>query len=291
MARKLQLLCVLLALTMCCTSGEENSALGTTEHDSQGMEDIPDTTVSMETLQNMYIQQIMADAMKTLMVKVGFAIQIYYGPALSVIGILGNILCFLVMFQRHNRRISTCFYMGVLAIADSLPLGVSLGFYMTDRVFILKESVLHCQLSLFIWVFGASVSWWVTMCMTVDRAYVVRNPLKAKLWCTPRKAKVVTLCLIIISALLNVPNMYLVESFFDGRNWSCLLQSRQDTLLWTGFYWLESTMKIYIPFLIILFMNIIIIHSVRTRSGLLDKYNDSSETKDKPIELKLKKDR
>ena len=62
--------------------------------------------------------------------KAGMAIQRYYYPFIIVLGMIGNILSLVVMLKKHNRRISCCVYMGVLAVSDSMCLFVG-GYYWT----------------------------------------------------------------------------------------------------------------------------------------------------------------
>ena len=54
--------------------------------------------------------------------KTALAIHRYYYPCIIILGMIGNILSFMVMLMKHNRRISCCVYMGVVAVADSLCL-------------------------------------------------------------------------------------------------------------------------------------------------------------------------
>ena len=44
----------------------------------------------------------------------------YIWPPLFAIGILGDIASVLISLQKHNRKISTCIYVGALAVADTL---------------------------------------------------------------------------------------------------------------------------------------------------------------------------
>ena len=54
--------------------------------------------------------------------KAGLAIHRYYYPCIIILGMIGNILSFMVMLMKHNRRISCCVYMAMLAVSDSVCL-------------------------------------------------------------------------------------------------------------------------------------------------------------------------
>ena len=45
--------------------------------------------------------------------------QVYGRPPIIVLGTLGNVLAFIVMRRGSMRHVSTCFYMAILALADT----------------------------------------------------------------------------------------------------------------------------------------------------------------------------
>ena len=45
--------------------------------------------------------------------------QVYGRPPIIVLGTLGNVLAFIVMRRGEMRHVSTCFYMAILALADT----------------------------------------------------------------------------------------------------------------------------------------------------------------------------
>ena len=45
--------------------------------------------------------------------------QVYRHPPIIVLGTLGNVLAFIVMRRGSMRHVSTCFYMAILALADT----------------------------------------------------------------------------------------------------------------------------------------------------------------------------
>ena len=57
-------------------------------------------------------------------------------PILVPVGLGGNMLCFLVMNMKHNRKIPCCIYMRNLAVLDSLMLCLA-GLYWIKQVALL----------------------------------------------------------------------------------------------------------------------------------------------------------
>ena len=70
--------------------------------------------------------------------KIGVAINDYYFPSIVSVGIVGNILRFLVMVQPHNRHISTCVYMASLSVSDTILI-----IYQGYSVWMLPAFKLH----------------------------------------------------------------------------------------------------------------------------------------------------
>ena len=73
-------------------------------------------------------------------IELAITIVTYYSwPVIFGIGVLGDIASLLISLQKHNRRISTCIYVGALAFADTLCVVNALclftvTFYFFDEV-------------------------------------------------------------------------------------------------------------------------------------------------------------
>ena len=64
------------------------------------------------------ILAIVTNATEFFSYKFANALQVYYQPALSVIGLVGNLLCLIIMLQKKNRKLPPCVYLTGLAITD-----------------------------------------------------------------------------------------------------------------------------------------------------------------------------
>lgn len=79
-------------------------------------------------------------------------------PVLIIFGSICNIMTFIVMRRRRMRVSSTCFYMAVLAVTDTLVLWtgcLNQWFYMMQIPTIVARSNLTCKLLPFLFVFFA----------------------------------------------------------------------------------------------------------------------------------------
>ena len=68
--------------------------------------------------------------------KIATFINNYWSPVLIPIGLMGNILSFLVMTKPNNRKMSTCIYMAAISINDNIMMCICLHDYLVSSVHI-----------------------------------------------------------------------------------------------------------------------------------------------------------
>ena len=98
--------------------------------------------------------------------------------------------------------------------------------------------------------------------MTFDHFCSIKKLYKASSRNTIKRAKIAIVCIIIISILFNIPYLLTITS----ANRQCVpdLTSVGKSL----YYWLNYVVQFIIPFVALLTMNSIIIHTLRTRNIL-----------------------
>ena len=96
-------------------------------------------------------------------------IRQYASLLICVIGIFGNCLCMLVLFQNHNRKISCYLYFAFIAIADNIFL-INGGWYqsMVD-FFPEKTNDTACRLTNSLWFGSSFASAYILFFATLDR--------------------------------------------------------------------------------------------------------------------------
>ena len=81
------------------------------------------------------ISQILKDNSKQMVLyKAGMGLWQYIFPTTLFLGLVGNIMSFLVMVQKHNRKMSCCFLMAALACSDIVVIAAALSFWMKTVV-------------------------------------------------------------------------------------------------------------------------------------------------------------
>ena len=101
--------------------------------------------------------------------------------------------------------------------------------------------------------------------MTFDRFYGIIRPHKAASFNTVKRARITILSIVIISILFNIPYLFTMTNV--GRN--CIPD--QSEIWKTFYYWLNYVAQFAVPFVSLLSMNSVIIHTLRKRSILMMK--------------------
>jgi hypothetical protein len=228
--------------------------------------------------------------------QISFALQTYIPPIVGGIGLIGNVLTFLVMNLRHNRRSVMCYYFKVLAASDALTL---LSGFILRYVFILRPEWLQidvvgrifCILFYYFNFMFYNVSIWQVMIIALDRFVVVRYPLRASSWCTSKRAKILVACNVLFHAIAYFPNIFRTNDHVNQPDvGSCILPE------WSKWYTIgqdviNTSFDSVIPVAIICFLNVAIIVSLRQHASVLDrtglKHSKSDNKKENTMTLML----
>ena len=98
--------------------------------------------------------------------------------------------------------------------------------------------------------------------MTFERFYSIIQPHKAASFNTVKRAKIIIVSLFIIFHLYNLP--YLFISTVDGLQ--CVPWGKISNVIGQIYYYLQIFLAYIFPFVALLAMNCVIIHTLRTRS-------------------------
>ncbi|KAL8596479.1 hypothetical protein ACOMHN_044017 [Nucella lapillus] len=222
-------------------------------------------------------------------VKIASLIDRIYVPLLVSVGLVFTSLCFVTFVFTSLRTTSTCVYMATIAVLDSIVLVhafcVLVSHYVGQTAFYM-HSDWACGLHYFLFYFTIHFDVLVLLAMTVDRFIVVKFPLKAQGWCTPKSAIKVITGLGIFSFALNF------QIFFNRR---LILSGNVDDPLmcWYPAGDIENFMeKIYtvidasiysfIPFFSLLILNLLIIRQLKHANKFSKQFTENRDTKRTP---------
>lgn len=129
----------------------------------------------------------------------------YVPPILLIIGTFGNILSFLIL-RKSMMRVSTYFYLAVLALADLLVLYIGLLRLWTGEITgvdIRNSNNWICKITIFLSYTASDFSVWLIVAVTVERYIAVCHPLKASILCSVQRARVVTVSMLVLLIMIN----------------------------------------------------------------------------------------
>ena len=96
--------------------------------------------------------------------------------------------------------------------------------------------------------------------MTFDKVFGIIKPHKAASFNTVKRAKIIIILIVIVSCLFNIPYLFTITT--SG------LQCVMDLTKFENkfYFWLTCVVQFVIPFILLLSMNSVIIHTLRIRS-------------------------
>ncbi len=208
--------------------------------------------------------RLMMEAKTYMTYKIGAMIHVVYFPILVPIGMVGNALSVWIMSRPHNRKISFCIYMGVLAVTDNCMLFIALYFWIVTVALVGQRDTTEFECKFLVYLFQVFSTYgvFVIISMTVDRFLAIRKPLKAPHLCTPKRAKIITLVLIPIVLIYNLPYYFNSNLINKGKFCAAFTQKHIFALIYLP---TNVILNSIVPFVAILTMNIYIIKTIKGR--------------------------
>ena len=122
------------------------------------------------------------------------------------------------------------------------------------------------------------------LCMTFERFYSIIQPHKAASFNTVKRAKITIVVCVIIGFLFNIPHLF----FSIHQGVRCIPHS--VTFRHAGIhYWLSFVLYFLLPFIFLLTMNIVIIHTLRMRfSKNFIRFESSRHSLNRDQKFKMK---
>ena len=209
--------------------------------------------------------------------KVALQINFYWFPILAPIGIVGNILSFLVMIKPINRKISTCIYMAAISVNDNLMMCLALHNWLGSVKPIFEWHVAQCKTVTFLTALVQQNSRYQVLAMTVDKYIAIKWPHKAATYSTPKRAKFILIGVLIFSLIYNVRHIFMT-SLVEGK---CRVYVHGG-LTAEVLTWITFIVNGIIPISMLIYMNFVIIQTVKNSGKLFEstsQFEHESHTK------------
>ena len=189
-------------------------------------------------------------------------LSLYVPPIIFGLGIIGNILSFIV-FSTKSMRTSICsIFFRVLAVFDTAALivGTCLGSWVIETFGfdVTNVSNFTCKVFSFLIYFVTHVSSWVLVFVSIERCIGILKPLQHKLICTKKRAYwAMGIMFFIIAAIdMYVP---IIKGIEESRGNVCYVHPKHQAFYSLFWSWADFVIYSGGPFLIIFLCNVVII--------------------------------
>ena len=235
----------------------QSSAVTLPQNTSVGLQIVADnSSVAMDIITG---DTFMEEVNTFTVFKVAIFLVKYRFPILVPIALLGNIFSFLVMIKPNNRKMSTCIYMAAISINDNLQILLALHTWLVTTLEIHERYPIECKIKVSIALMSLQNSTFQVLAMTIDKYIAIKWPHKAASYSTPRRVKIIVIVACVIAIIYNIPHFFLTGVI--GR--SCVSYS-VGGLINKICSWLTFVINAMIPFTLLIYMNFVIVKTVKS---------------------------
>ena len=162
------------------------------------------------------------------------------------------------MTMKHNRHLSTCVYMSIIAINDNIVLTLAFHKWFVENV-VAGHSKWLCKAKLFsVHVFACYGAFQIVL-MTLDKVIAIKLPHRSASICTAKRARLLSLINFIIVIILYLP--ILDFSNTNERQNDCIRYAKDGWYV-TAYSYFAIVVNPLLPIALLFVMNIIIIMAV-----------------------------
>ena len=229
------------------------------------MEDIISSDHTLLVINNSTVQpatttkDVFMEEVETAMTfKIATYITKYWFPILVPVGLVGNTLSFLVMIKPNNRKMSTCIYMAAISISDNLMMFLALHNWLVTVVKVHQWHPIECRFAAFLVLHALQNTTYQVLAMTIDKYIAIKWPHRAATYSTPRRAKITVTCIYICVVIYNIPHIFISQLTGD-----VCLGYAIGGFITKVYSWMTFVLNAIVPFVMLLYMNYIIIQTVR----------------------------
>ena len=137
-------------------------------------------------------------------------------------------------------------------------------FLLDQHLSTLPSTFWHCSIWVAISSFSNLCSTLFLLSMTFERFYSIIRPHKAVLLNRVKRAKITITCVLVFCVLFNVPHLFTTTQ--RGRDCNPIGKAVDYPYLQI-YSWLTSVLNFFLPFLLLLMMNSVIIHTLKQQAN------------------------
>jgi len=199
-------------------------------------------------------------------------LQLYVPPVLLLLGSVGNVLSLVILTRPAMRKYSAYVYLAVLAAADTLVLYVGLMRLWLGQLTghdLLDASDWTCRLVTVVAYTVSDYSGWLIIAVTLERYVAVCHPLSTSMGGSQRAKTLATLGgLLAVLTAVNVHFLWtvrVVDIEYGNSTISTCAGADYEVLVAEVWPWVDAAIYSFVPFLVIIVLNTLIIRQVSVR--------------------------
>ncbi|TPP56507.1 FMRFamide receptor [Fasciola gigantica] len=186
---------------------------------------------------------------------------------ICIVGIIANTLN-IVVLTRAWMSSSTNIYLTAVAVIDLLYLALSLMFSLwfhpemqVYETFARATTLIRPSANL-----CSNTTTWLTLCFTMERYVAVSYPILGRRICTQRRARCAVVCIVIFSTIVTLPD-YLTYNVIrpvsnSSQAYQIVTSPIYDTLDQIGYSYINQAVFVFIPMILLIVFNTLLIRSV-----------------------------
>ncbi|RUS76818.1 hypothetical protein EGW08_015416 [Elysia chlorotica] len=171
------------------------------------------------------------------------------------LGFPGNVLCVVTVLSMSVSSPAT-FLVSALAVSDGLTISIKLLVHQLARMKVFLGTV-GCK-TMFLPLFLTSVANWILVFICGERYVAVCYPLKKIYIVTKRRCQVSVAVLTLLHFIL-FGSIFFVMRDSDDSGFMCGTYNEYLSFWMTGWYWINTSISLFIPFLCIVLLTALIV--------------------------------
>lgn len=138
-----------------------------------------------------------------------FVVQRVLMPIVIVLGIVANSINIAVL-TRRSMKSSTNHYLSALAVYDVCYLALVFVIILRHYGNVASSGWYNRSWPHAMWLGNtcSNTAVWLTVTFTVERYIGVCHPMRGKVWCTPRRARIVIVVVCLAAAIITFPEFF-----------------------------------------------------------------------------------
>ena len=169
------------------------------------------------------------------------------------------------MTMKHNRCVSTCVYMSIIAVNDNLFLLLALHAWYNMHMDPWHFTKWLCKIKTYIVHASGTFGAYEIAFMTLDKFIAIKFPHKTKLLCTAKRAKILSFANFVFVSLYYLPNIYLSNLIENTTH--CARYVKEEWYV-TAYTYLSFILNPLLPVISLFAMNFIILRVVLGRKKI-----------------------